>query len=67
MEFFLMNNKLVTAVLCFESHICNQVARIRVKHASFKKKDCKVIYKCKLIFFLSVDDAAIAERIDEEF
>jgi hypothetical protein len=25
-----MNNKLVTAVLCFGSHICNQAARIRV-------------------------------------
>jgi hypothetical protein len=28
---FFMNNKLVTAVLCFGSHICNQAARIRVK------------------------------------
>ncbi len=27
---FLANNKLVTAVLCFGSHICNQAARIRV-------------------------------------
>jgi hypothetical protein len=26
-----MKNKLVTAVLCFGSHICNQAARIRVK------------------------------------
>jgi hypothetical protein len=26
-----MNNKLVTAVFCFGSHICNQAARIRVK------------------------------------
>ncbi len=25
-----MNNKLVTAVLCFGSHICNQADRIRV-------------------------------------
>ncbi len=29
-QFFLMNNKLVTAVLCFGSHFCNQAARIRV-------------------------------------
>jgi hypothetical protein len=27
---FLMNNELVTSVLCFGSHICNQAARIRV-------------------------------------
>ncbi len=25
-----MNNKLVTAVLCFGSHICNQATRIKV-------------------------------------
>jgi hypothetical protein len=28
---FFMNNKLVTEVLCFGSHICKQAARIRVK------------------------------------
>ncbi len=27
---FFLNNKLVTAVLCFGSHICNQAVRIRV-------------------------------------
>jgi hypothetical protein len=27
---FFMNNKLVTAVLCFGSHICNHAVRIRV-------------------------------------
>jgi hypothetical protein len=31
---FLMNNKLVTSVLCFGSHVCNQAARIRVKGLS---------------------------------
>jgi hypothetical protein len=27
---FFMNDKLIIAVLCFGSHICNQAARIRV-------------------------------------
>jgi hypothetical protein len=27
---FFMNDKLVTAVLCFGTHICNQAARTRV-------------------------------------
>ncbi len=31
-----MNNKLVTAVLCFGSHICNQAARIRVKRRNIE-------------------------------
>ncbi len=32
---FLMNDKLVIAVLCFGSHICNQAAKIRVKTLHF--------------------------------
>jgi hypothetical protein len=32
-----MNTKLVTAVLCFESHIGNQAARIRVNSCSLCK------------------------------
>jgi hypothetical protein len=35
----LVNNELVTAVLCFGSHICNQAARIRVKHNSIMFED----------------------------
>ncbi len=31
-DFFWMNDKLVTAVLCFVSHIYNQAARIRVNN-----------------------------------
>jgi hypothetical protein len=32
---FLVNNKLVTAVLCFGSHICNQPPGLGLKHCSF--------------------------------
>ncbi len=37
---FFINNKLVTAVLCFRSHICNQAARIRVTNFFSVKKNC---------------------------
>jgi hypothetical protein len=36
---FFMNNKLITAVLYFGSHICNQAARIRVNNKSYPAQE----------------------------
>jgi hypothetical protein len=47
-DYKLMNTKLVTAVLCFGSHIGNQAARIRVNSCSL----CKLCLQNNNIFTL---------------
>ncbi len=43
---FFMNNKLVTAVLCFGGHICNQAARIMVNIRLIILYLCPVMTSC---------------------
>jgi len=39
---FFMNNKLVIAVLCFGSHICNQPPELELKEYAFAEHVCLI-------------------------
>jgi hypothetical protein len=53
-----VNNKLVTAVLCFGNNICNQAVRIRVNTLAMlqknKKKNPNKNVQCQLLNMLRI-------------